>query len=336
MSDALLRLTEDASLRGKQDDNGMWWFSVYNFINFVCDKEEGSSYHYVTWKRLVSETSEHRDEVLTHCKYLKFAGSGQRDTPCMTIKGLQRLLMLLGGKVAGEYRQIVEGVFTRYMAGDTSLVEEIRANAASDAPVQQLCRNALEHEAPAALGKRKLDELQMEERRLVLEEKRFALEEKQAQEKFLLVRSEAVEKMNSVMEKLDPNWKRDEAFVRRVKDYVQNGAAGAEQRLAITAGGEQASAPLSISDVAMEMKARLSDKELQDAGRAMRKLYLDEFGVEPVKGVFWHNGREIPCNTYNASHREMMERAINKAVAPRTRSRRISEMWGSDEWGYAR
>ena len=55
-------------------------------------------------------------------------------TPCMTIRGLQRLLMILGGKVAAEYREIVEGVFTRYMAGDTSLIEEVRANAASDAP----------------------------------------------------------------------------------------------------------------------------------------------------------------------------------------------------------
>ena len=36
---------------------------------------------------------------------------------------------------------------TRYMAGDTSLIEEIHANAASDAPVQQLCCNALEFDA---------------------------------------------------------------------------------------------------------------------------------------------------------------------------------------------
>lgn len=284
----------------------------------------------MTWKRLISETSEHRNELLTHCEYLKFAGSGQRDTPCMTIKGLQRLLMLLGGKVAAEFRAIVEGVFTRYTAGDTSLIEEIHANAASDAPVQQLCRNALEHEAPAALGKRKeMEALELEERREALVRSRQALITER--ERVPLIRVEYVERLDNVMKMLDPNWKRDEAFVRRVKDYVQNGAAGAEQRLAITAGGEPASAPLSISDVAVEMKARLSDKELQEAGRAMRKLYLDEFGVEPVKGVFWHNGREIPCNTYNASHRGMMERAITKAIAPRTRSRRISEMWAEED-----
>ena len=51
----------------------------------------------------------------------------------MTIRGLQRLLMILGRKVAAEYREIVESVFTRYTAGDTSLIEEVRANAVSDA-----------------------------------------------------------------------------------------------------------------------------------------------------------------------------------------------------------
>ena len=63
-------------------------------------------------------------EVVTNCYNLKFHGSGEKETPCMTVRGLQRLLMLLGGKVAAQYREIreiVESVFTRYTAGDTSL-----------------------------------------------------------------------------------------------------------------------------------------------------------------------------------------------------------------------
>jgi hypothetical protein len=43
----------------------------------------------------------------------------------MTLCGLQRLLMILGSKVAADFRVIVEGIFTRYMAGDTSMIEEI-------------------------------------------------------------------------------------------------------------------------------------------------------------------------------------------------------------------
>lgn len=37
----------------------------------------------------------------------------------------------------------VENFFTRFMAGDTSLFEEIHQNAASNGPVQLLCREAL-------------------------------------------------------------------------------------------------------------------------------------------------------------------------------------------------
>ena len=82
----------------------------------------------------------------------------------MTLRGLQRLLMILGGKVASRYREIVESVFTRYTAGDTSLIEEVRANAASDAPGNVMARQALEQE-PVTLGKRKaIDEMEYAER----------------------------------------------------------------------------------------------------------------------------------------------------------------------------
>ena len=82
----------------------------------------------------------------------------------MTVRGLQRLLLILGGKVAAQYRAIVESVFTRYTAGDTSLIQEVRANAASDAPGNVLACKALEME-PVTLGKRKeIDEMEYAER----------------------------------------------------------------------------------------------------------------------------------------------------------------------------
>lgn len=57
--------------------------------------------------------------------------------------------MVLGGKVAADYREIAEGNMTRIEAGDLSLINVIRANAASNAPVQQLSREALVN-APGA------------------------------------------------------------------------------------------------------------------------------------------------------------------------------------------
>jgi hypothetical protein len=66
-----------------------------------------------------------KDEFEFTMVYLKLQNVGLsndkkrrfRETPAMTLQGLQRLLMILGGKNAAEFRQIVLGVFTRYMAG---------------------------------------------------------------------------------------------------------------------------------------------------------------------------------------------------------------------------
>ena len=125
-----LKLTENASLRGMRNEDGVWYFSVYDFVNFVTGHELGETYAKMTFSRLTKEGHEHAKEVVTNCYYFQFPGQGQKSTPCMTLRGLQRLLMILGGKVAAEFREIVESVFTRYTAGDTSLIEEVRDNAA--------------------------------------------------------------------------------------------------------------------------------------------------------------------------------------------------------------
>ena len=91
-----LKLTENASLRGMQNDDGMWYWSVFDFINFVTGRELGSSYGRVTLLRLTN-SSQYASEVVTNCNNLKFPGSGEKETPCMTVRGLQRLLLILGG-----------------------------------------------------------------------------------------------------------------------------------------------------------------------------------------------------------------------------------------------
>ena len=125
-----LKLTENESLRGMRNEDGVWYFSAYDFVNFVTGHERGNEYAGNLIRRLVKPGSAHAEEVQSLWLDFRFPGQGQKSTPCMTLRGLQRLLMILGGRVAAEYREIVEGVFTRYMAGDTSLIEEVRDNAA--------------------------------------------------------------------------------------------------------------------------------------------------------------------------------------------------------------
>ena len=66
-----------------------------------------------------------------HADREKTAKTRSRVTPVMTLRQLQRLLLKLDNKVAADFRLIVEGVFTRYMTGDVSMIEEIRLNAVS-------------------------------------------------------------------------------------------------------------------------------------------------------------------------------------------------------------
>lgn len=151
-SDFTFKLTENTAIRcmsvEKEDAHHKekWWFSVYDFINIVYDKDIKDGFSVTKFTRLIEKGAEHKEELESLRVMLKFSGRGQRNTPCMTMRGLQRLLMILGGKVAAKYREIVEGVFTRHQAGDRSMIAEILANAASNAPVNQAFRTALNAE----------------------------------------------------------------------------------------------------------------------------------------------------------------------------------------------
>ena len=76
------------------------------------------------------------------------------------------------------------------------------------------------------------------------------------------------------------------------------------------------------------MRVRLSKDELLAAGRKMAQLYREEFGEEPPKSKQLFHGREVLVNTFNSTHREMLEEAVHFVAAPRTRSRRLDEMRG--------
>jgi hypothetical protein len=104
----------------------------------------------------------------------------------MTLQGLQRLLVILGGSVSAEFRTIVLGVFTRYIAGDRSMLEEVETNAVSDAPIHQTYRQALAQEPvtntvstrPMLDHDEALFNLELHERQMALHERQMALHER--------------------------------------------------------------------------------------------------------------------------------------------------------------
>jgi hypothetical protein len=171
MAEVLLDVAQNASIRGMRVD-GVELFSVLDFLSYVCPERTSNNVK-VMWHRLENEMS---SDVVTKCNHLKFNGKGQRNTPCMTILGLQKLLLILGSKAAVEFRDRVLECFNRVLAGDRSLIREIEANAARDGPVQQIARAALAEQAEeevedragggSATGERM--ELELAERRLEL------------------------------------------------------------------------------------------------------------------------------------------------------------------------
>jgi hypothetical protein len=99
MTEVLLEIAQNDSIRGMRVD-GVDLFSVLDFIAYVCP---GRNPIYATqmWNRAISHDK--WAHVVKKCTYLKFEGRGQRNTPCMTILGLQKLLLVLGIKAAVEF-----------------------------------------------------------------------------------------------------------------------------------------------------------------------------------------------------------------------------------------
>jgi hypothetical protein len=112
MSELELRLTADATVRAKITSDAQHVVSVYDFINLLCDKRE--RFANKVWERLISEDSVHKDELdeLFTVEYVKgLSGhigdlshtkkTRRRQTPVMTLRALQRLVMILASASTG-------------------------------------------------------------------------------------------------------------------------------------------------------------------------------------------------------------------------------------------
>jgi hypothetical protein len=250
---------------------------------------------------LISEKSEYKEELegLVYSVTLRNAANNKPyDTPAMTIRGLQRLVMILGGKVAAEFRQIVEGVFTRFQSGDLTMIEDIRANAASSAPIHQAYRQALAQEPVVnSIGeKRKL-------------ERQDALLELELKERNMSV----IGSFCGLMSSLNPDWKNDTRLRLQLEDSMKTVMFGGQQAL-ITNGESAAtsatSRSISVSQVAQELGVRLNHSDSIAIGRALAAQYREQHGEPPSKHRQWVDGAEREVNSYTERDRHMVERVI--------------------------
>jgi hypothetical protein len=334
MSELVLRLASDATVRGTITFDGEQAFSVFNFINLMCNRHE--TFGNKVWERLTHKKSVYKEE-LDELSTKEFVNGliGQDDqlshtkktrrsrTPVMTLRGLQRLLMILGGRVAAEFRQIVEGVFTRYMAGDRSMIEEICSNAVSDAPIHQAYRQALAQEPvlDVAGTKRQL-ELEMEERLVALDERKLALEQgklaleqgksrmpSELQEKSM----QNVQTFAGLMTSLNPEWKSDARLRLQLEDSMKNAFFTPRQPL-ITNG--EALVPLTrsidVSTVGQDLGMRLKDGEAKAIGIKWKKKYTETYDKAPSLHDQFVNGAVRQVCSYTERDRPMGESVIRE------------------------
>jgi hypothetical protein len=156
-----------------------WIFSIYDFINLVCERELRDEY-----ARRCFECKS--DNLMSDFFEYKFPGQGQRLTPVTDIRGLQQILMLLPGETGKKYRNIAESTVTRVLAGDQTLIPIIEANAESTDLIHETARLALEknpiknQEEVDNFLRGKIDKLKIKniELKTEIKEIRIALKEK--------------------------------------------------------------------------------------------------------------------------------------------------------------
>lgn len=258
----------------------------------------------------------------------------------MTIRGLQRLLLMLGAKVGYEYRKLVEGTFTRVMAGDESLIQVINANAASDAPLQQACRSALAQEPVAPVlddlclaKKREREELMLDldvsERRLALEERKLRLQETR-REKLMDHASTALDLIDSIKDRANIDERTKLQFEDHIKNVILTSTPS--QPPAANSNGAAAAVnettPLNVSILAAEMGFKCADREVIVMGRAMAAKYRETYQREPSKHKQYVKGNYIPVNSYMERDRAMMEKVIRDVIQKRATAANDTESDG--------
>lgn len=302
MSSLLLKLDSLGSIRGTIYAHDRQIFSTNDFINRVCNKEVNDVYGKTTFQR-IKENPEFKDEVDTLCIYYKFPGRGQKPTPCMTIRGLQRLLMILGGKVAAEFREIVEGTFSRVMAGDQSLIEVINANAASDAPIHSAYRSAIVAEPVVPV----LDDLCLKRKR-DMEAKRENLKLIDYEEDVRSKRIHNIDSFMNMMTRIRPDWMQADSRLRlHTEDMIKN-VYSVPAVLPAGPGNTSHSATLTISQLASELGCqKLTHGDLCKIGALAAKRWRE---THPNMNIpahpQWVDGAERMVKSYTVEDRNLL------------------------------
>ena len=92
--------------------------SVFDFIKVVGGQKNPKS----TWERLQEK---YRNEIVPFCDYSQFGKT--KKTPVINVQGMVKLLFWLPGELAKQFRSKSAETMIRYLGGDLTLIDEIKA-----------------------------------------------------------------------------------------------------------------------------------------------------------------------------------------------------------------
>ena len=258
-------------------------------------------------------------------------------TKLVTFKDAIELIMLLPGKTAQKIRCNFAKIIQRYIGGDTSMITEIVANAASESPIAQLARATLpvvvaatNDEAFSIVRKRKVEELEIATMEMDLQERAERVKamsianyasEQTVRAAELANRTAEMNYFTSVATSYkglcEDNSMDERARLMFKDNYINVCMAKSNAGLLITNGAPK-NTPISLSMVAVELGLKLSTGELISAGSELSKCYFALHNKPPTKHGQLCGGRMTPVNSYMESDRALMEEVLRRRhPAPR-------------------
>jgi hypothetical protein len=309
MSSACKYLSFEEIVRGRDatvriTDDGLLF--VVDLVMVVTGKSRDDS------SRVLRDLPEEMfQQVKFTCK--SFPGKGNGRTKLVTFQDALELIMVLPGKIAKESRVQFADIIKRYLAGDESLVKEIRANAESDSVISKLARESLDADRAETLAhKRKLEQLEIEERVVALEMKKVDAQYKQTETQSKLI--DMMAKTAELYTNLCPNQEIDERGRVLLKDCVLNTLTSG--RL-LTNGGEPAAPAtkfITISSVAAEMGLRFDAGMLIKIGWDVKRDYEDLYDEEPPKHEQIVGGAVRQVCTYQEKDRDLVADVLRRYI----------------------
>jgi hypothetical protein len=145
--------------------------------------------------------------------------------------------------------------------------------------------------------KRKLDELELEERSLRLEQDRHELEVSR--------RDKALEHTGKAIALIQTFTVIDERAKLQFEDHIKN--------MILTSGTNETTG-ISVSVLALEMGYSCTDQQIQAIGRRMAAKYRAKYNQDPPKHTQQVKGNYVPVCSYTARDRPLMEQAVREVL----------------------